>query len=483
MSQRQLHFYPSSALKSDSAQHQQVLDYVDGFPIIQSPTPIPVIRRPSISIPISKTQTVINDEDSSSSIDESSLTEIDLATPRGEDESIPVANNIQISSLTDSPESPTEKDPFKKAKLEFQEGEIDEIENLTNNSELQEVVAINPLGMTRLKKKNGKAKTEVKPQPQVKPQQSHYDLCVDEVIYVVGEMMEDVGNAMPENNYWAGSFYTIVFPFLLQEIKAILVLPQHPSVGPWWNYLDAICSIALGCVQITDNTSHRPDATTAKGILNLLSGLELSTLTFISFSAFGGPGFAAAFFACMVISMDETVRAYRRMKDPEYWMKDSIAELLKLEELEAKLLVDTGKLNSVRNENSKAIKDRITNWTYERQDNRLREYQGKIKRLRHDITVRAKMMLDPHEKGDPLPYLREYQEKTVSTSGFDFLALDLSVRDFPEEERIERKCKKQFRYCTEDTAAFFFAFAGVLLTCIPIPPVQIVGIACIGVAS
>lgn len=316
-----------------------------------------------------------------------------------------------------------------------------------------------------------------------------------EVAIELHEKMNDLGNAIPENNYCL-SFYTIIFAQILKELR-LMLLPQSPFIGPGWNYFDAVCGFLVGMAQLTNHTTHRPITEKVKGVSNILNSAQLVTLTAINFTILGGPGFAAAFAVGFLMSFDETIRAKRRLEDKEYWLKDNIAQLIKLETLikeanaEVEAIEESGKPFSP--------------WALKRKKDRLDGYLDQQKILQDDILVRVKSMAcDNYAIISPI--LDEYY--AVSEDSFTFkireavgfldenlevseeeklLKLNALKKDcqLPEnrikENIILDKCEKQYKDAREETAAWFVAFAGMLLMCFP--PTEVVGIVLVGLAS
>lgn len=318
-----------------------------------------------------------------------------------------------------------------------------------------------------------------------------------EVANELHEKMNDLGNAVPENNYWATSFYTIILPQILKELR-LMLLPQSPFVGPGWNYFDAFCGLLVAIYQLTNDLTHRIIMERIKGILNLLSSAQLVTLTALNFTLLGGPGFAAAFAVGFVLSFDETIRAKRRLEDTEYWLKDSLQQLTKLEDLIKKLneeilaMDQSGKPKSL--------------WALKRKLDRLDDYEDQQKKLQDDILVRVKSMGTCDKYAAISPLLDKYYD--VSVDPFTFKIRDAvgfldGELDIDKEEKnsrlqalkkecaspehqikeniIKGKCEDQYAEARKETAAWFVAFAGMLLMCFP--PTEIIGIVLVAAAS
>ena len=59
-----------------------------------------------------------------------------------------------------------------------------------------------------------------------------------EAMHVCKQFLAGAADAMPENNYWAFSAYTVLPSELFSYVNQY-VLPQWSFSGPMWNYLDA----------------------------------------------------------------------------------------------------------------------------------------------------------------------------------------------------------------------------------------------------
>ncbi len=318
---------------------------------------------------------------------------------------------------------------------------------------------------------------ELRPLTKLAPlTQTAYDHCADLIVGDAVQMMRDAGATGPEITYPVGSFYTIVIPFILSELKIAFSLPQHALVGPIWNYIDSLFAFMLTTAMFAQASENaRPNAEIMKGILNLLGGIQLTTLTTLGFfiggaAAMSGLGFAAAGAAGFIISMDETVRSYRRMTDMAYWMKDSKAQLLKWEEQVTQLEKDLEQLKALHKtiSLSDAKKLEWSTWVINRKKERLDTLVEDIKELKLDIRVREKVIV-----------LSLNQETGVESR----VTQDQLLTDEEQirENRIQKDCKVQFELNRKESTVLFLAFAGMLLMCFP--PTEIVGIACVAIAS
>jgi hypothetical protein len=322
-----------------------------------------------------------------------------------------------------------------------------------------------------------------------------------EIEEVAKDFSTEFADRLPENNYLGFSFYTIILPAILSEISHT-VLPQPGALGPAWNYLDAACSTITGINQLCDNQSHRPVATTVKGLVNVASGAQVMALTAVNFALLGGPAFAAAFGAGFLLSLDETVRAFSRKYSFEYWLKDSLAQLEKVESLRETLKKEMHKLTLTMADHQAAGQ-----WALNRKQERLSAMDKTKNELEKDILFRVAakrfeyseriapaesdvLLVDEDaaiiEKqlnacGGVLQTLKlmkdlrninnwDTQEALVLhrkdlASEVDDASL-LSTRQV-REKQIEKKCSDNVLATVKDSFIWGTAFAGALLMCIP----------------
>jgi hypothetical protein len=336
-----------------------------------------------------------------------------------------------------------------------------------------------------------------------------------EIHAVAKEFSSEFADRLPENNYYAFSLYTTILPVILGEISNF-VLPTFASAGPTWNYLDGACSAISGVNQLLDETTHRPVATKIKGAVNVGNGATVITLTAMNFSLFGAPAFAAAFGTGFVLSLDETARAFARKYSFEYWMKDSLAQLEKLNAVKIKLEKDIRLLGGAEAEAIKA-----SSWARNRKRERLEKLEQDKKELERDILFRTaanhfekvetaveqtpvvthhadrhaviEKQLNACSEGfqqtDFVNDLRQINncpaDKSVFLKRQDLMPA-LAKASIPEtrkkaEREITKKSDKHVAASVKDSLMWGVAFAAVLLACIP--GCQLAGLVVLGVAS
>ncbi|MDR3478366.1 MAG: hypothetical protein P4M14_10080 [Gammaproteobacteria bacterium] len=320
---------------------------------------------------------------------------------------------------------------------------------------------------------------------------------LEELKDVIISTSAEFGDALPENTYWTFSFYTTILPAILAEIKNVVV-PQSAAIGSAWNYLDATCSLIVGVNQLTDETTHRPVATKIKGTVNISSAIQLSVLTSLSFGAFGGIGFAAAFGAGFLLSLDDLTRTTRCLLNRDYWLKDSLAQLEKLNKLIPRLENAEKKLKE--NLDKQGNKESWGEWALERKRGRLKKAKEAREEIEDAIIFRtaANHYASDSEKFKQIinHYLQTISPTFQETAFIKNLQiintkkpqevgqLHGNERDnqriaeqlqyanhTPDrnnrENQIMQKNKDSFKTSVRDTIIWAVAFTGVLLACIP----------------
>lgn len=109
----------------------------------------------------------------------------------------------------------------------------------------------------------------------------------------------------------------------------------HLGVVLGWNYSDGFCSIILGFALLLDEESHLKKQNKVKGILNILSGIQLFLFTHQEFimqlaaygaSALSGPAFAAAMLVDWINAGIDLYQAEKLMTF-EGWMDDAVKQV------------------------------------------------------------------------------------------------------------------------------------------------------------
>jgi hypothetical protein len=337
------------------------------------------------------------------------------------------------------------------------------------------------------------------------------------------DMVTHVADNLPEHNYWAFSFFTLILPALVSEINNGIMQQVQPIVGPTWNYLDAACALITGISQITDDENHRVVATKAKGGINILAAGQIITLTAINFTLLGGPGFAAAFGVGFLLSLDEVVRAMRRKANFEYWLQDSLSELEKTSHLILKLKTEKALFEEkIRQyEEDKEKSSASAQWALNRKKARLEKLTEKQNELERDITFRVAekrcIALENHipnyastptcqviDKKIKKPwksnFMKEFTGKLQAINAcqnlreFSAIARESSPNQQKElmraadpelreirKRQITEKCDNHIKSAVKSNFLWGMGLAGMLLLCIPM--CQPAGLILVGIAS
>lgn len=345
-------------------------------------------------------------------------------------------------------------------------------------------------------------------------------IAINEARQIVVDTAAKIADGLPENHYWGFSAYTMLLPYIFKEVGLSLQLPQSALSGPIWNYLDAACSAVVGIQQLTDKTNHRAVTNKIKGAINLLNGVQLTTLTAVNFSLLGGPGFALAFGIGFALSLDETIRAIRRFESFEYWLKDSLSQLEKtdtlIKTLEKEITELRNILNSMNRGSSKHPK--MATWALEHKIERLNDLKNTKTSLERDVTVRlANKKYDEFSKIKMVgntQLISQYIDETGIISDFtkklktlDSCTTeheldaklnstnDLQIYSSAEfgkiskevcreiEKGIQQENKIKIQAAVKDNFIWGMAFVGMLLLCIPTPATQTAGLIIVGIAS
>lgn len=350
-------------------------------------------------------------------------------------------------------------------------------------------------------------------------------LPLNEAIGVVKGAAAEIADAIPENNYWGFSTYTMILPSVLKEIGAAIELPQAGFTGPLWNYLDAACSAVVGISQLADKTNHRQVTTKVKGVINLLNSAQLTTLTAVNFSLLGAPGFAIAFGVGFAMSLEDTTRAARRLTSLDYWLKDSLTLLQKTMSQIKELKTEIAELEQVILQNPKST---MTKWALQHKKARLGDkakndtglYALKTK-LEGDITARlAKIKYDSFSSDSQSKTIDQY----ITVTGLSFSSnekmkkftedlkqidicqskddlnnrlsdsthlgkyLKCNLRDpmrvcNNRDQQVRLQCKAELKGAVKNNFIWGMAFIGMTLICIPTPATQTAGLVIVSLAS
>lgn len=322
-----------------------------------------------------------------------------------------------------------------------------------------------------------------------------------EVFNATQRALARLADAIPENTYYGFSIYTVIAPLILKEFAKVALPEAQGVTGPVWNYIDSACSVLVGLNQLQDNETHRPAATKIKGVVNILNGVQLTTLTAVSFTMLGGPGFAAAFGVGFAISLDDAIHARRKWQDEKYWFEDALAELEKISQIiddnvlprEIRVMEEAMKQNN--------ITSRAAHWALNQKKERLQDLKETKRTLEEDILTRAIEMRnqDFNKDKDTQNNYQFMMKKIPETPNNNLRSFysNLHTKINLSREEIRAKCttpahrnslkkidqrnEANYESAIKDSAIWGLAFAGMLLCCIP--GCQIWGLAVVGVAS
>ncbi|HVY53315.1 MAG TPA: hypothetical protein VHA13_02230 [Gammaproteobacteria bacterium] len=318
---------------------------------------------------------------------------------------------------------------------------------------------------------------------------SQSDPLRDEILTTVHHATKDFAETIPENNFWALSAYTIIIPQLLRECSRY-TLPNANEIGLSLNYIEAACQGITGLDQLMDKTTHRPQTTRTKGIINLASASTVIALSAIG--AAGGPfGFALGLGVSFVLSIDDLTRQMRRWYNSEYFLVDNITALDKLEEIiktkqkeleELKLALP---IPEKRNKIEKAaweLKKSTINSLLSSKEKLQQQIEVKVDISRYE-NQGPEQISSLHEiikgyKGSKTVECKVFLEHLQSKPLLEAEAYQLAKK---QDLAIKAECKEATKQAVSNSILWALAFTGMLL--ISIPGGQIAGIAIIAAVS
>ena len=192
-----------------------------------------------------------------------------------------------------------------------------------------------------------------------------------------------------------------------------------------------------------------------KGGINLASALQLSILSAISFATFGGPTFAAAFGVGFLLSLDDTVCAFRRWVDPGYLDKDNKARDEKLNKMIFELDNEIEELD---------IPPMNQKWMIKKTLQSKRDRLEELKEERFQIEDEKHIMTND--------YSYQLQSKLYKTAveapGNVAQSYTLGKNNLVKaNETMKNKLKWNFAKAIANNIHWGLAFGGMLLVCIP----------------
>lgn len=270
-------------------------------------------------------------------------------------------------------------------------------------------------------------------------------------------------------------------------------IPNSASLGitVGWNYGDAIFAIALGLYQLFDADDYRQVQNKTKGLLNILSGVQLFALSYnpaltavIGLSggaALAGPSFALAMLCDLVTASIDYANAYKEVTF-EGWLDERVKEinfvvkkLKKVEEQTKNENLSEHQLSKLqlKNEELKKKKDFLIEQVSSRsrvycyENNALnQEKEKKVQVLLQNLDVSAKEIL-----------LKNIKEKPTQ-------------KDFSFDENKQAALTQHYKESRRNLCIKAFSFVGMtLLAVLPFvaagacPPVLIPALAVISLVA
>lgn len=141
-----------------------------------------------------------------------------------------------------------------------------------------------------------------------------------------------VAEVIPDLTYIIGTT-----KIALAEFKAKKFSPKvNASFAVGWNYIDAACSIMSGINLLLDEDNHHRSQNKAKGLINIISGVQSFVLSYntafmASATGLAGPAFA---FGTLCDLINASIDFYNADKEMcfEGWLEERINEIKHIEE-------------------------------------------------------------------------------------------------------------------------------------------------------
>jgi len=245
-------------------------------------------------------------------------------------------------------------------------------------------------------------------------------------------------------------------------LSAICDANTPKMLSPALGFTYAGLGLIVGTQQLLDTTTHRPNATKLKGLMTSLGSVQ--AVTILALGLICPPSFAASMAVMFSISLDELALNTRKL-NPYYWIKDTSAQINKLESRINDLDKIINDLNSekgtikMNSPDAKRIEDQMNIF-----NNKKNELTETKKKLETDMTIQIKTLIIqkkpvPHcIKADTLIKL-EQEVNTLDESGKKNL--------LNQQIAIQKKCNAACDNAALNTLISGMSLTGAILLCIP----------------
>jgi hypothetical protein len=164
------------------------------------------------------------------------------------------------------------------------------------------------------------------------------------------------GVALPEVNYYTFTLVNVLNSPALNAIKLTGVV-SDTILPTLWNYLDGACALSVGLSQLLDEDNHRQIQMKTKGILNIISGIQLFVLSYnpplaAALGVSGVPAVlaGASFALAMLIDLiTASIDFYNAFKEQEIngWLEETSREYDFISQRMATLQAENDTLSTV----------------------------------------------------------------------------------------------------------------------------------------
>jgi hypothetical protein len=258
-----------------------------------------------------------------------------------------------------------------------------------------------------------------------------------------------------------------------------------------WNYLDAVYAIGLGTLQLQDEEDYRQAQNKVKGLLNIVSGVQMFLLSYnppvaalmgLGGAALAAPSFALAMGCDLIIASIDFFNAHKEVKF-EGWLEERAKEIAydraRIEKFETKIIALEQKTDPRDKLEIKYLKAKIG------------KLETKIAKNADDIYARSRVhCID--SRHDIVEESIENKRKIKNILlKYDFVKdekeldkkLDETVKDSDHktEKRIQTQLTKNYKQNKINLALKTASFVGMTLLAVSgfvaCPPVLIAGLA------
>ncbi len=275
----------------------------------------------------------------------------------------------------------------------------------------------------------------------------------EQIATIVNQKAAEMSGRLAPSVLYTSIAYTVLLPVLFNKIKGT-PLPKSPI--PVAGFLLGVFAFIVGTQQLTDESSHRPNATKIKGLVNVLLGLEsiaipCASLINPSLAALGPIGFAASMAVIFGMSLDDTVHAARKL-DPQFWIKDAYAQLDKLDKQIAS------------QPNSESTK----------------QLNAQREQLKSELLIQIKALLIKNEHVKIDGYKNEIKIEDIKSEVKE-LSSNAKNTILMKQYKIQETCENAFGNCVSNSLISGLALSGAVLLCVP--GLQIPGLALLAAAT